>query len=83
MCASNTMNGDVVSLVDVEKGLVECFTKIMVSVGNMTEVARYPFGLRRDVEGEGFGAVVGDLGWVVWVASGSEACDNERNLGEL
>ena len=83
MRASNTMNGDVVSSVDVEKDLVECFAEIMVSVGNMTEVARDPFGVRRDVEGEGSGTVVGDLGWIIWVASGSETCDNERNVGKL
>ena len=55
------MNGHIVFLLDVEENFVEAVAKGLVSVWNVAEIALDPVGLRRNVEGECFGAVVGDL----------------------
>ena len=44
MCASDTVDGDVLTLVDMKENLVESVTEIVVSVWHVAEVARDPFG---------------------------------------
>ena len=61
MRACNAVNVHIVLLLDVEENFVEGVAKGLVSVWNVAEIALDPVGFRRDVEGECFGAVVGDL----------------------
>ena len=68
MCASDTVDGDVLTWVDMKENLVKRIAKVMVSVWHVTKVTRDPFGVGRNIESEGLGAVVSDLGGVVWVA---------------
>ena len=61
MRACHAMNRNIVPLLDVEENFVESGAKGLVSVWNVTKITLDPISFRRNVEGECFGTVVGDL----------------------
>ena len=54
MCASDTVDGDVLTLVDMKENLIECIAEVMVSVWHVTEVALDPIGSRWYVKAKAF-----------------------------